>query len=392
MEKQFQISEFIDKQLPQEILEQLKVADRVKFFLKQTNTSAFSQSENKPEIQIGDDGSPSSGLDTLRQVEDNISGLIDNVKDFEDQIEQLEDLVDEHLKDMAIPSTNDTVAKAVNQLGGTNGIITKEVMDTAQTILDYFPLMSMGQDPVLAALIGDGTLSGPYSKCNEITPDIGKKITLSKQDIHTVESTIKDHASKENETHDKKMKDMTIDILLTLWWKKLWPMFVVDMSILNPIRAIIYPVDSFIGFFQKTKFRRKSAQWIKDNGPLNKIINRLRNVLMCDIPPINYKPDVIEFNLNCKNSDNETCSEKNPIKQQTEGSPRDNLKTGNLGGMDVIIDDLGDGPCIDLNDLKKNMNSSKPSTFGCSPECVEAARLVMDRILEDALTPPETRI
>jgi hypothetical protein len=299
---------------------------------------------------------------------------------------------------MAIPPINDLVADAVNQLGGTNGIITKDILDRAMAIMDYFPIMSLGQDPVLAALTGDGTLTGPYLQCNEITSTTGKDIKLAKRGFPSAEISIKDQSMKIADNHDKRMKSMLLEIVLNLWWNILWTKFVVDMNIINPLRQLYAnPYDSMICFFKVInfngkrigRFRRKpidSLQGIESNGytnaqgPINKLLNKIRTILLCRIPPKfykNYKPYVA---VKCPPMGETPCL------AETEGDEKASKNMSDIGAM---MDDISDnGPCFNTDSLVGQANSDQPTGFGCPPECVKAAKVVLDAILSDALTPP----
>lgn len=385
-ETKYKIADFIGRELPPEILEQLKVVGRVKQFLKPTSTSAVSQAEDKPEVPTD----PS--LSTEREIQDEISKLIDDVKDFEDQVEQLEDLADEHLKDMAIPAANDLVASAIKQLGGED-VITKDILDKALTIMDYVPmLMAPGIDPVLAALTGDGVLVGAPLACKDITPNIGKSLKLKKRTVEAAEVAIVDQGNNIQEQFDKKLQDMLKDFILTLWWKKLWASLVVDMTIINPLRQFANPVDKTIGFFKKKVFKVKNDEWVKKNGQLNKILDRLRKFLLCKVPPTNYKPDQTEYKYDCKQMPKD-CP---PIPVVDE-FPGDNAKKAfefnDQGGSDNPDVQQPDQSCFDSNDLLKNRdNQPSPEMFGCSPDCIKAAKVILEAVQADAYTPPQSLV
>lgn len=401
-EKTYQIADFIDKQLPPDILEQLKIIGRVKQYLKPTTTSAVSQAEDQPEI--ASDGS-SPGLSTERELDQELDRLIDEVKDFENQVEQLEDLADEHLKDMAIPPANDMIADAVNQLGGKDGIITQEIFDRAQSIVDYTPLMSLGIDPVLAALIGDGSITGPRLKCAEIAPNLAKQLKFRPRGIDTAESTLEDMGQKMSEQHDKKMKDFMIEFILMLWWNQLWPKFVVDLAIINPLRqTYANPYDSYISFFldfskfsgeckNKKRFRFKSKTCVQgtaansyadSKGPINQVLNLVRMILLCWLPRKfypDYKPAIeikcLPMPGPCKDND---------IENDFESFGGIGAAFGKLLGqiMDIFNENT---PCVDTESLAGQADKTVPTMFGCSPDCIKAAKIVLDAVMVDAFTP-----
>jgi hypothetical protein len=389
MNQTYKIADFIGRELPPEILEQLKIVGRVKQFIKPTSTSAISQAEDKPEIP----SDPS--LSTQREIQDDISKLIDDVKDFEDQVAQLEDLADEHLKDLAIPPANTLIADAVNQLGGDDGVITKDVLDKAMAIMDYFPMMSLGQDPVLAALTGDGILSGPRLGCNEITSSLGKQLKLKPRTVQAAEAIIEDQGSKIQEQHNKKMQDLAIELILMLWWNQLWPKFVVDLTIINPARQMVAnPSDTIICFFKRmcgrSRFRRKPKECVQGTasksftdaqGPLNKLLNRLRKFLICKLPYKFYKEYKPSIDTKCPPEGPPSCP------PEAEGS---DISAKNVSDMGAMFDDIGDSvPCFGLDDLSNNGDTTVPTMFGCSPDCVKAAKIVIDAVQADAYSPPQ---
>jgi len=121
-DKKYIIADFIDKEIPQEILDQLKIIGRVKKFIKPTSPSAISTVSGNSSDLTGD-------LITQKDIENEVDNLIDNVKDLENLIKQIEDLSDEHLKDMKIPAANSQISNAIKTLGGKDNAITKELFD-----------------------------------------------------------------------------------------------------------------------------------------------------------------------------------------------------------------------------------------------------------------------
>lgn len=378
---QFKISEFVGQEIPPEVLEQLKVADRIKYFLRPTSTSAVSQSEQKS------DSTPDS-LITQDDVNKDIDDLINEVKDFENLVEQLEDMVDEHLKDMSIPPADQRTADAIKVLDPNgDGNITKDVLDKAMAIMDYLPLMSLGQDPVLAALTGDGTIDGPWMECNEITSSLANQLNNPPRNEYEADSSIKDQSTKIADNHEKRMVQMMLETLLMLWWNMLWPKIVVDAAIINPIRmSVANPTDSLILFFKKVenvrRFKKKPKELLVKHGPINKLLNRLRILLLCKIPPPLYKRYKPMVEIDCKDA-NTPCP---PPKEEKEFSPDNKNAMTQMGNM---MDEIGDAPCFTNEELLGNINNKQPEGFGASPSCAAAAKIVLDAVLADALTPPD---
>lgn len=381
-DKKYIIADFIDKEIPQEILDQLKIVGRVKKFIKPTTTSAISTISGTPSDPTGD-------LITQKDIEDEIDNLIDNVKDLEDLVKQLEDLSDEHLKDMKIPAANSQISDAIKTLGGKNNEITKELFDNALSIIDFTPLATTGIDPVLAALIGDGTLEGPYINCSNLTPDIAKQIKLKTLDIPTVETILVDQSQNQEEQHNKKLADMIKEILLKLFWQNLWAKFIVSTTIINPTRiCVANPFDSFVGFFKKSpRFKKKDETWLKNNGPINKLLTKVEIILLCTVPkkckvPENCRP-VIE-NFNCNDADKNDCNGK--IDSPSE--EKSGLKESKIGALSDISDEtLPEEQCINSDLLSSGVITDSPTMFGFSPDCINAARIIIKAVEVDAYNP-----
>jgi hypothetical protein len=382
------ISDFMNKELPPEILEQLNVVGRVKFLLKPTVVSAVSEAEGSIPVDTDDD---------LKKVRDDVSNIIDDIVKFEDLVEQLEDAADGLMADMNIPSPNDQVTDAVKQLGG-DGNITKPIFDKALSIIDYTPMLTTGQDPFLTALTGDGFIDGERLECSELGPNLGKKIKLAKRTNYTAETIIKDAGSEQKKKWDDMMWDMAIHLMNILIWKTMWPILV-DHLLINSVRiSIANPLDSIPGFFRKTPNRKypvidmwriKTKDWLKAFGRANRLLNQLRWFLLCKLPlkllgkktGQKYLPEV--DGLDCAT---------NPECAQQGGLPVDS-------GFDqkVTFDQASDfmnkdpDPCIQDDDFPGT--TPKVSTkFGITPECIQAAKVVVETVISDAFTPPISQI
>jgi len=375
MADNIEINDLIGKQLPPEILEQLKVLGRVEFKLKNTITSAVSNPSDREQDQVLEED---SGADTEREVD----RLLNEVGILEGLVEDLENNIDFLTKDMAIPPATDTISNAAKALGSEDGYITQNVMNNALAIMDYLPLLTMGQDPELAALIGDGSVDGEWLECSQITRSIG---ALFKEKENQPKDKLQSENTKVAEDFEQKQNNMQIEILNMLFWNMLWPTFIVDLVILGPMRAVVNPIDAMILFFKRFPFRRPKKEQIKKNGPLNKLLNALRNILMClpltaKLYP-RYKPpaDVV-----CRAKG--TCPEKPGAGTDTKEDDFKNPKKdkGLLG--DLFPDD--DVPCVSEEDIVNGYSPKLPQGLGVSPDCIKSAKVVLDAVLEDALTPP----
>lgn len=368
-----EINNLVGQEIPQEILDQLKIINRIKFPLKSTVASAVSTS-----AQV-----PVEGPDDLVTVEKELDEIISKVDFLETLVEELEDLTDTHLKDMSIPPVNATISAAASRLGSPTGNITKDVLDKAIAIIDYFPIMSLGQDPVLAALVGNGTIDGNWMQCDKITAGLAKQFTLKNLKDYKAEDDIPNQQQEIVEQHNKRLEQMVVQILLMLWWNMLWAKFLVDMSIINPTRLLVAtPMDGLIGFFQAGKtpvgkpFTRKNKEWIQGNGLLNKLVTRVRLILLCKLPPLLWSEYQPPKDLDCSKISN--CP---PPLQANTKEPGKELK----GLKDLLDEATSDQPCEEAKSFIGDFKSVLPTGLGASPDCVQAAKVVLDAVLADAL-------
>jgi hypothetical protein len=380
------ITEFMGKELPPEVLEQLNVVGRIKFLLKPTSVSAISEAEGAPQE------------DALKEVQKDIDRLIDDVAKFEDLVKDLEDNADRLLEDMSIPLINDMVADACKQLGGDT--ITKPIYDKALTILQYIPMITTGQDPFLAALIGDGSITGPRLACADMGPTIGKILKLAKRNPYVAEEVIKDAGLEQKKKWLGMLGDMSLHLFNVLLWKTLWPILV-DQLLINPIRiAVANVVDSVPGFFECTpsgktpkigRWKIKTKEWLKIFGRANRLLNQLRWFLLCklvrEIASSEYVP-VVE-GLDCSISPK--CAQQGG--QSIDGDFTEKIKFHEAADkLNETIDPSKnvDDPCITTEDFPGN-KLKIPTKFGVSPECIQAAKVIVETVNSDAFTPPNTR-
>jgi len=359
------ISSFINKSLPPEILDQLKVFNRVQFPMKPTVTSAISSVEDKEQL-----------------AEDRINDLVDHVKDMESICKQIEDSIDLLTKDMNIPPKNDSIADAAKRLGNPDGNITKDVMDKALAIMDYFPALNGLGDPILGALTGDSSIDGEnWLECDQITSSLASSFKINAP-TNNFNEPIQEKTSNVMFEYEAKQQNMMIEMLQMLFWNMLWCKYIVDSN-LNTVRTIIAnPLDAMILFFKKFPFRKPSQKDIETKGPINKLINKIRRVLLCKVPPKaypRYKPMV---NIDC-GIDGE-CNKPKDVQDHSGAS-----KLEDMGNPTASV--LTDDPCITADDFfgkLDRLRDQNPDKFGASPECTKAAKIILDAIMSDALTPP----
>lgn len=373
------IDNYLDKEIPDYILEQLKVEGRIKQVLKPTRTSTVSISgAEEDRVPTGEEA-----------AQDKIDELIDHVAEMEDLVEQLEDMVDDHLKDMSIPPANDRVSDAAKRLNPDgDGNINKDTLDQADLINDMAPILLTGQDPIESALTGEGIVdpnSGDFLNCNELTKDFVKQLKFLKNPTSdSPDYSIEDQGQKHAKAHEDSVNRMMLDIIAQMWWNIIWSRFLVDHGIINPTRMLIAdPFDRLVMFFKRAcntrPFKNKSTNCIRREGPLNRILNRVRQVLICFVPKKFYKRYQNQSDLVCP-SNEEVCASRN------EGSSMGE-KEEELYKMKNAMEKLELLDCVDSNDFIGDAKKLDINGPGLPPECYKNSGIILQAILDDALSP-----
>lgn len=377
-------ADLINRQIPPEILDQLQVLGRIQFKPEDTTPSAVSTTGTTPDTTVAD----------------NLSGVLSHVAEMEGLSKQIEDMIDQLTKDMAIPvdPNNSTLKAAVQSLSptGDGSTITKDIFDTAMALIDHASILTMGYDPFLAALTGDGSLKGSYLNCSDVTRDIAKTWEVAKSAPSSPSQPIADQTAKIEDNYAKQLAQMVIEILQNFFFNMLWPKYMVDLSIINPIRLMIAnPLDSIICFFKNLKrgcgdragaFTVKSPDCLKLNGPVNKALTKFRCFLLCIPPrklwdPTKYKPMVDISHCHCV--DLQPCppapAPVNP------GVDRDSK----LGGMSNLMDSLFDASVPTCSDTLSGVPSQNAAGLGVPPQCLQNATTVVNAVVADALSPTD---
>lgn len=400
------VKDIVGENIPQEILESLVVANRVQFPYKHTTPSAISSTGEKIEEALG-----YPEYDE-KQFNDTVSGIIDDIDELENNIAQAEDMIDELLDNMSIPPANDTVKEAVRKLdpSSKDGNITKDVFYTALGIQDHAPLMILNMDPVLTALTSEGGIEGPWTNCHEMTRAISNTWTsIAKQNLAKgnidPEAFPKDQSTKVQKEHQEGQKRIISHIILTLWWNTLWGKFIVDLAICNPARVIFAnPFDRIALFFKsfdasvefgyegKSAFRIPTKNQMRWRGPINKIINKVRNFLLC----IPYKTPWGKDNYEGIDPLKEPPYNKLDCSDLLGGCPEESQQgtASDASAADLAEKLVKDGsdPCIDSNQLigdwiEKNFG---PKGLGLPPECLQAYSVVLSASMAAAMDAAES--
>lgn len=378
------LGNLIGQSVPPEVLEQLQVLGRVEFPIKPTSTSAIS----------------STGEEFVHPDEQdaaaNISAMIDHVGDMEDLTKQMEDLIDELTKDMNIPVEPDSaVADAVKTLGGTDAI-DRDVFDTALAIIDHTVPLTQQFEPVILGLTGNGKLRGPWMNCDEITRGVSKAWNTAEVKTYTPEQPVVDASTEIANDFEESKANMILEMIQMLWWNIIWAKYTVDLAIINPARIMFaYPIDRIILFFKRKCgvriFKRKPKDCLKQHGPINRILNKLRCILLCEPPKAlwhrdlkRYKPMVEDFDCDCTRNRATKCPEN--LSSQNIDEDGDISEMGS--SMNAMFPD-NEETCVDIGDLLENADTLTPDKLGASPECLQAAQLVLKAVEADALSPAD---
>ena len=128
----------------------------------------------------------------------------------------------------------------------------------------------------------------------------------------------------------------------------------------------------------KRKFKKvKSKACLEKVGPINKLVTKARKILLCKIPPIfypRYNPQIED--LDCSDLDDSPCPDKQGQEYGTD-----------FKNMDQMTESAMSDSCTDSSQFARNADRTVPEGFGASPNCAQAATVVLGAVLSDALTP-----
>jgi len=391
-----QLDNLVGSEVTPEFLNEMMIEGRISFPFKPTTTAAVSI----PGDQSDDDG--------------NIEQYIDGILNNEDQIKLLEDMRDDMLQGMKIPPANDDIADAAKKLGSEDGTITKKVFDTAEAILDpdIFIPNQIGVAPDIGALIGDSNITGDFVACSEVTQGIADNWEITGQDTGTnVEGDkhkVKNTVQKAKKKYDKKLWDMFVYIFRMLWWNEIWPrvvLFHIEMT----EKLVAVPID--IPFLILRFFKKFTKKNFYKYGPVHRLLNKLKIFLLCSLPRAIFKDYDPRKEIKVFYNDKITpvvdmCSIAKPVKECLEndahapksfnsnaegdedGWPKDQKKARDMqeGIRDTINRETSstDATCAPMKfmELLKEEAVEGP---GLPPNCVEAAKKVLDAVYEDAI-------
>ncbi len=397
------IDKLLGENLSLKEVEKLLVENRISFPFKPTTVSAVSQSSESPDKDKG------------TTQEDNVDDYINSVKDNEALIKMLEDMRDDMLAGMKIPPATDDISAAAKKLGSTDGSINKDIWDTATTIINTIPQNQTNNDPVIGAITGNGTLTGDFLSCNEVTKAIADNWDLSADkdgdktpdELHNQDA--KRSVNEAKASFSKKMKTMAKYIFRMLWWNLIWGRLV--MFFLETTEKIIaVPIDT--PFLILRFFKRLTKKNYMKYGPVHKLLNRLKILLLCKVPKKSkfgpdYTPDDeirVWYPTGKKGkwmSLKELCSQEYDIQECPQGTspwpdvesqiketwPKDDADDMQTSIRDKLSEAFpeGDSSCIPTSFLDGVFNESNLEGPGMSPNCVEAAKIVMEAVQDDAL-------
>lgn len=389
------IEGLLGSELTPDMLNDMIIEGRISFPFKPTTTSAISTAGDQ------------------KDSEDDLDDYLNRIKNNEDLLKQLEDMRDDMLSGMRIPPANEDISDAAKKLGSVDGIIDKAVFDNAEAILDpdIFIPNQIGNAVDIGALIGDSNITGDFVPCNEVTKGICDSWKITGQDdgatIEGDKAKAKNSVQKAKQQYKKKLWDMFIYIFKMLWWNEIWPRVVIfHMDMIERIIAI--PID--IPFLILRFFKKFTKKNFYKYGPVHRLINKLKIYLLCNIPRAcftDYDPRreiVIFYNdkmtpvvdmckvaegcPECKGKDQQTASFNNDDDGDVDGFPTDQDKAKDMQTKtrDKLNNEMpaGDVSCIPMK-IQDLFSQDKPIGPGLPPNCVEAAKIVLDAVYEDGM-------
>jgi len=79
------------------------------------------------------------------------------------------------------------------------------------------------------------------------------------------------------------------------------------------------------------------------------------------------------------------CNQQDDCPPKTT-PPDDFDKDGNFEQIGTLLENMDD-PCASTDDFLDNVDTKQPEGLGMNPNCLDAARQVLDAVISDALTP-----
>ena len=398
------LDELVGTVIDGDILKSLITSGRISFNLKDVNRpSAVSEGVSN------DNNDGQANKQTSKEQE--LLNMIASVKENEALVKTLEDMRDDMLRDMDIKPANKEIADAAKALGSTDGNITKDVFDTAETILDsdYIFMKTNGFNPKLAAITGNGNVTIPKSDCSEVSRAIYDTIKIDSADFDpneesNVDYDVADNIAQTNQKFADQMKEMFRSLLNELFWDYIWTR--IWVSIFDLVEKLIAkPIDAPMLILKSLIKRPPYYKLTTDNyykyGIIHRLINKFKFIFLCKIPKMawpEYSPEVnikVYYNKQiqplvgvCSQQLEDECT--NEVTEDWEDeSTLDLSDTDNKDQFNTFGESIGsklnqafDSDCTDsvldklLNDLEK----------GDSPhKCIEAAKKVIDAVYHDAL-------
>ena len=394
--KHMNVDRQVGEEISPELLQSLIVNGRIQFPFKPTTTSAVS----KP----GDERDPSSA----KVRRENINHYIDEIVTNEELVKMAEDMYDDMTKDMKIPPASDFIAQAAMDLGSPDGTISKEILDRAEAILDSFPYTVGLGNPVLGALTGDPTISGPLLNCNAVTSAIADAWNLGVADDvaeksldELVNSPPPNPIQKAEDSFRKKLRAMFAYIIKMLWWEQIYARVV--LFVLSAIQGFMArPIDAPFLIF---RFKKLNDANFNKYGPIHKQLNRMKKHLLCTVPKnawSEYRPDpaIMVYDKDIDRRDKFVplttwCASNVP--NACRGGELLYTPDATAGDAPIPVDNVP-------NDIKAKIESAFGKNVNCipkeimdslfaetdegpgvSPRCVEAAKIVNDAVKRDAL-------
>ncbi len=418
------LSSYLGKELSPEKINELLVEGRIRFPQKDVGSpSAVSRGADK------DSCSPSSNIDPKVKKDQQLKDLINNVKDNENLIKTLEDMRDDLLAGMSITPTSDRVGKAAAIINGDgNKNITADTFKDAEAIVEIGAYDKQGYIPQLVPLIGDARIESNLGSCDSITKaafdgfKFAKEGATPEEILADNDDTIAQNIEDTQGAFADKMDALSLYLINKLFWNIIWTR--IWVSVFDMVEKLIaVPIDTGILILRGLLF--KIPPLTKSNyyrfGPIHKALNKFKMIILCKVPNIawkDYKPEdtvqifwrgemvplfqlcsneLIDTFDNCVNKD---YPEKYKDNDYQDGANDDNSIEGSKMAPDDMESDgnkikqsmdegdkLGPNmidPCDLLNRLGKSFENMPDEDIGVTPDCLQAAHIVLKAAYNDA--------
>jgi len=418
------INDFIGKDITDDTLQNLLSGGHISFPDKPV-TGPSAVSKGSSDSCEDKKASGTDGINLDKNKDEHLKGMIDSVKENEALVKTLEDMRDDMLAGMNISPATDTIGDAAGMLNGDgNNNITDETFYKAEAIQDTFAYVSLGHIPQLVPLVGDTRILNDIRNCNEVTKAAFDGLKFAEDGASpeavaaAMNKTTADNIAETEESFKKELAKMALYLINKLFWDFIWARMwtaifnMVEKLVCKPIDMIIW-IARFM-FWVLIAFKRGKEVWYR-YGIMHKLVNKLKMIFLCKIPHgvwRDYSPEpniMIWYDQKMQPlvgicSDSGIAYFEDCVSITPDPKPKDNSSQSQNEDNDDIKENKGainnafDKFEEDEN-LKEESEADKCDSYfefmgsyqnvpdegnGITPDCVEAAKTVLQAVYNDA--------